>query len=126
MTGEALPEWLFQVISAVMALGGMWLAYIYYFRKRPFPALFKEQGLNHFFYKGWGFDWLYDRLIVRPVEWISAVNKNDVLDRIFTYIAQSAMFFNAILSRSQNGRLRLYAVVFTAGLVILLTIMLTI
>jgi NADH-quinone oxidoreductase subunit L len=126
LTGKVLPEWLFQVISAIIALGGVWLAYVYYYKKKPFPALFNQHRLNNFFYKGWGFDWLYDRLIVRPVEWISAVNKNDVLDKIFTYIAQTVIFFNGLLSRSQNGKLRLYALVLTAGLVILLTIMLTI
>ena len=125
LTGKALPEWLFQVISAIIALGGVWLAYVYYYKKRSFPALFRQHGLNDFFYKGWGFDWLYDRMIVRPVEWISAVNKNDVLDKLFTYIARSVQFFNGLLSRSQNGKLRLYALVLTAGLVILLTIMLT-
>jgi len=124
-TGEALPEWLFQVISAIIALGGVWLAYHYYYKKRTIPDLFNQHRLNDFFYKGWGFDWLYDRLIVKPVEWVSTINKNDVLDRIYTYIAQSTLFVNRLLSRSQNGRLRLYALVFTAGLVILLTIMLT-
>jgi NADH-quinone oxidoreductase subunit L len=126
LTGESVPEWLFQLISAVIALGGVWLAYVYYYKKKSFPALFNQHGMNDFFYKGWGFDWLYDRLIVRPVEWISAVNKNDILDRIFTYIAQSAVFFNGLLSRSQNGKLRFYAIVLTAGLVIILTIMLII
>ncbi len=126
LKGEAFPEWLFQVISAFIALGGVWLAYVYYYKKRSFPALFNQPGLNGFFNKGWGFDWLYDRLIVRPVEWISTVNKNDVLDKIFTYIAQSTQFMNGLLSRSQNGKLRLYALVLTAGLVILLTIMLTV
>jgi NADH-quinone oxidoreductase subunit L len=106
-------------------LGGVWLAYIYYYKKRSFPALFIQHRLNDFFYKGWGFDWLYDRLIVRPVDWIAAINKNDVLDKIFTYIAQSFMFFSGLISKSQNGKLRLYALVLTAGLVILLTIMLT-
>jgi len=125
LTGESLPEWLFQVISAIIALGGIWLAYSYYYKKRPFPALFNHHGLNNFFYKGWGFDRLYDLLVVRPVEWLSAINKDDVLDKIFTYIARSVEFFNGLLSRSQNGRLRLYALVLTAGLVILLTIMLT-
>jgi len=126
LRGETLPEWLFQAISAIIALVGVWLAYVYYCRKKPFPALFNQHKMNEFFYRGWGFDWLYDRLIVRPVEWISAVNRNDVLDKIFTYIAQSVVFFNGLLSRSQNGRLRFYAVVLAAGLVILLTIMLSI
>jgi len=126
LAGESLPEWLFQLISAIIVLGGTWLAYVYYYKKKTLPALFQREQVNEFFYKGWGFDQLYDRLIVRPVEWLSSVNKNDVPDKFFTYIARSAVFFNGILSKSQNGRLRLYAVVLTAGLVILLTLMLAI
>ncbi len=125
LTGEALPEWLFQVISALMAVSGVWFAYLYYYKKRSFPALFSHRGLNGFFNKGWEFDSLYDRLIVKPVEWISSINKNDFLDKMFTYIARLVQFFNGLLSKSQNGKLRLYALVLTAGLVILLTIMLT-
>jgi NADH-quinone oxidoreductase subunit L len=126
MTGETLPEWLFQVISATIALGGVWLAYVYYYKKNAFPALFTRHGLNDFFYGGWGFDKLYDRMFVRPVEWISAVNKNDILDKFFTYIALSIEYVHVLLARSQNGKLRVYALVLTAGLVIVLILMLTI
>jgi NADH-quinone oxidoreductase subunit L len=124
MAGESLPEWLFQLLSAIISIGGIWIAYVFYYQKRKFPALFNQPALNGFFYSGWGFDRLYDQLFVKPVVWLSEIDKNDVLDKIYNSIARISVTFNGLLSRAQNGRLRLYALVLTAGIVILLTIIL--
>ncbi len=123
---ESVPEWVFQLISAVLAVTGVAIALRFYLRKKPLPAFGRLEPLNHFFYRGWDFDKLYDRLVVRPVVWIATINKNDILDRIFELIARITVVFNGLLSLSQNGRLRFYAAVLTAGVVIILLIMITV
>ncbi len=120
------PEWLFQLISAIIALGGVYLAYIYFYKKPAFSISFRKSRLSDFFYNGWGFDYIYDRLFVRPVVWISEINKKDFIDKVYTFIAMATSFLNALLSRTQNGRLRWYVTILTAGIIVLLVIMLAI
>jgi NADH-quinone oxidoreductase subunit L len=125
VSNETTPEWLFQILSAVISIAGIWLAYILFYKKPDFLVSFRKSSLSHFFYKGWGFDRLYDLLFVRPVVWLSEINKKDFIDKFYTYIAMAHGFFNMMLSRTQNGKLRWYVTVLTAGIVVLLTIMLT-
>ena len=101
------------------------MAYILFYRKTEISESFiSHSRLGHFFYKGWGFDCLYDTLFVIPYKWLSEINKKDFIDKFFTYIAQGTSFFNTILSRTQNGSLRWYVMVLTVGIVVILTIML--
>ena len=34
--------------------------------------------LHRLWFANWGFDWLYDVLLVRPYKWFARINKNDV------------------------------------------------
>jgi NADH-quinone oxidoreductase subunit L len=120
------PEWLFQLISAIISIGGVYLAYIYFSKKPAFFVSLGKSRLSDFFYYGWGFDYIYDRLFVRPVVWISEINKKDFVDKVYTFIATATSFLNMLLSRTQNGRLRWYVTILTAGIIVLLVIMLAI
>ena len=119
------PEWLFQIISAIISIGGIYLAYIFFYKKSAFSVSFGKSRLSNFFYSGWGFDRLYDTLFVRPFVWLSEINKKDFIDKFYSYIAMATSFLNMLLSRTQNGKLRWYVTVLAAGIVVLLTIMLT-
>jgi NADH-quinone oxidoreductase subunit L len=123
-TVGSYTEILFQVISALAAIAGVGVAYRYYFEK-PFPAAEpKRNVLQTFFYKGWDFDLLYDTLLVRPVVYLSQIDKNDFIDQFYKGIASLALWLNKILSASQNGKLRRYAMVLAIGAIITLTIIL--
>ncbi|NOU17686.1 MAG: NADH-quinone oxidoreductase subunit L [Bacteroidales bacterium] len=124
LAGESHNELLFQILSAVASLLGIYLAYLLYFKKSSFAKSFSNSQLANFFYKGWQFDWLYDRIFVKPLVWFSEINKNDFIDKIYTAIAKATDFLNSLLSRTQQGRLRWYVMVLTAGVVIILTFML--
>lgn len=126
LSNEITPEWLFQVVSAIISIGGIYLAYIFFYKKSAFSVSFGKSRLSNFFYKGWGFDRLYDVLFVTPTVWLSEINKKDFIDKFYSYIAMATSFFNMLLSRTQNGKLRWYITVLTAGIAILLTIMLTV
>jgi NADH-quinone oxidoreductase subunit L len=125
LSNVATPEWLFQIISATISIGGIYLAYRFFYRNTGFTVSFGKSRISNFFFKGWGFDRLYDKIFVNPIVWLSEINKKDFIDKFYSLIADTTGFLNILLSRTQNGKLRWYVMVLTAGIVIILTIMLT-
>jgi NADH-quinone oxidoreductase subunit L len=114
-------ELLFQIISAVIALSGIYLAYIIYYKRPALSAPLSHSRLNKFFEKGWGFDKLYDTLFVKPLIWLSVIDKNDFIDFWNIGLSKLALFFNQLLSKTQNGKLRWYILSFAIGIAIILT-----
>ena len=51
-----------------------------YLKKPSLSEPFSHSALNKFFEKGWGFDKLYDTLFVRPIVWLSVIDKKDFFD----------------------------------------------
>jgi NADH-quinone oxidoreductase subunit L len=123
--GDEHTELIFQAMSAIIALSGIYIAYLIYFKKPSLSEPFSHSRLNKFFEKGWGFDKLYDTLIVRPVVWLSVVDKNDFFDLWNKGLSRLALFFNRILSVTENGKLRWYLLSFAIGIAIILTYMLS-
>ena len=123
-TGEG-HELLFQALSAIIALTGIYIAYLIYFKKPSYSEPYSHSRINKFFEKGWGFDKLYDTLIVRPIVWLSVVDKNDFFDLWNIGLSRLALLFNRLLSITQNGKLRWYLLSFAVGIAIILTYMLS-
>lgn len=123
--GDEHTELIFQVMSAIIALSGIYIAYLIYFKKPFLSEPFSHSRLNKFFEKGWGFDKLYDTLIVRPVVWLSVVDKNDFFDLWNKGLSRLALFFNRMLSVTENGKLRWYLLSFAIGIALILTYMLS-
>jgi NADH-quinone oxidoreductase subunit L len=126
MNNEIIPEYLFQLFSALISLGGLYLAYLIFIKKSLFRNSFKNTRFTRFFLSGWGFDRIYDRLLVKPIVWLSVTDKKDFIDRIYSFIAAGTAYFNLLLSKTQNGKLRWYLMVLTIGIIVILTIMLNI
>jgi len=118
-------ELLFQALSSLIALSGIYLAYIIYIKKPSLSAPYSHSKINRYFEKGWGFDKLYDTLFVRPIVWLSVVDKNDFFDLWSKGLARLALFLNRVLSTAQNGKLRWYLLSFVIGIAIILTYMLS-
>ena len=116
-------ELLFQLLSAIIALTGIYLAYLIYFKKTALSESFNHSRLNIFFEKGWGFDKLYDTLFVKPVVWLSVIDKKDFFDWLNIGISKLALLFNRLLSNTQNGKLRWYLMSFAIGIALILTYM---
>ena len=115
-------ELIFQIISAVVALVAVFIAYKLFFNK-PFPAAVPQRNaMQQFFFKGWDFDLVYDKLIVEPMVFLSKINKNDIIDKFYTGLAYIARQLNVLLSATQNGQLRWYAMVIATGAILILTI----
>jgi NADH-quinone oxidoreductase subunit L len=116
-------EILFQSLSAVIVLTGIYLAYLIYLKKPALSQSFNHSRLNSFFEKGWGFDKLYDLLFVKPVVWFSVIDKDDIFDWLNIGISRLAIITNRLLSMTQNGKLRWYLMSFTIGIALILTYM---
>ena len=115
-------ELIFQIITAVVALLGVYLAYIFYLKKPELVKGFKDSALHNFWFSGWGFDWLYDKVFVVPVVWLAQINKNDFIDKIYTTITWFTGLGNHLLSLTQTGKLRWYAMGIVLGAIITITI----
>ncbi len=46
--------------------------------------------LYRFLLNGWGFDWLYRQIFVRPYRWFAEVNRDDAIDIFYNGIAAAA------------------------------------
>ena len=71
---------------------------------------------------GWGFDWCYDWLVTRPFLWLARINRDDVIDTIYTGTAGLSRFSHRLLSRTQSGQLRRYAAMIAAGSVVIVAL----
>ncbi len=108
------------MLFAVLAFtAGLTIAYLVYLRRPESAESLASSGLGKvlhpFWLSGWGFDWLYDRLFVRPVLWMARVNKNDFIDAIYTALALIAEVLHRALSMTETGRVRWYAAGIAAG-----------
>lgn len=122
--GMESKEVLLQIITAVIALLGVYIAWQVYLKK-PRPAYkFQETGLYRFLFKGWMFDQLYDMIFIRPVVWLSKIDRRDFVDRIYSGIGDLNLILNKSFSRTQNGYLRWYLSGIVLGMVVVLTIVL--
>jgi len=118
-------ELLFQALSAIIALSGIYFAYLIYFKNSSLSEPYSHSRINKFFEKGWGFDKLYDTLFVRPIVWLSVIDKNDFFDLWNIGLARLALLFNRFLSYTQNGKMRWYLLSFVIGIAVILTYMLS-
>lgn len=114
--------------AAGAALGGIVIAWALYLR---YPAALATlarapiaAGLASYWSRGWGFDAIYDRLLVRPYLWLAHAGRNDVLDQPFRGIAFAVRGLNHTLSRSENGNLRWYAMGLAGGTAIIVALVL--
>ena len=116
-------EILFQVLSSIIALSGIYLAYLIYLKKPEFSDSFSHGKLNKFFENGWGFDTLYNTILVKPIVWLSVIDKDDFFDWLNIGVSKITLLLNRLLSFSQNGKLRWYLMSFVIGIALILTYM---
>jgi NADH-quinone oxidoreductase subunit L len=116
-----------KLIAGTISIGGIILAYFLVLRRRQWVDRFVRTSfgtaLQRWWFADWGFDWVYNTLLVRPFVWLAHADRNDVIDRVFQGIAALCGGLWRLLSRSQTGRVRWYAVGIAAGAVIVIGIM---
>ncbi len=117
-------EWILQLIAAIVAIGGIILAYKLYYNKASLNTEPKRNAWQQFLFKGWDFDLLYNKIIVNPLVFQSRIDKEDFINGIYDDIALGATALHRALSFFQNGKVRRYAMVMAIGVIITLTIIL--
>jgi NADH-quinone oxidoreductase subunit L len=95
---------------------GLLLAWLFYLRPATrATTAWRGNAVERLWLSGWGFDWLYERLFVRPIVWLARINKRDAVDSFYTGIAKISEFAYRGLSLTQTGRIRWYAAGIAAG-----------
>jgi NADH-quinone oxidoreductase subunit L len=117
-------EWLLQGISATMALIGVYIAYYLYILEpdKMHQWALRYNGIRQFLLEGWKFDQLYQILLVRPITFLAEVNRKDVIDNIYTQMADSTRWWNRTLSKTQSGMVRWYIMGLTLGVILILVL----
>jgi len=103
-------EWLLQGASALAVFVGIAIAYARWGRGAEPASVAKTSDgfLHRLLSSGWGFDWLYDRVIVRPYGATATANRNDVIDFTYSGAVQVTEEVAYALRLTQSGRLRWY------------------
>jgi NADH-quinone oxidoreductase subunit L len=92
--------------SLVFALG-LTFAYLLFGPQRArVPA---QNFVERLWLAGWGFDWLYDKIFVRPFRWLTHKIAKDPADVPINGIAQITVLGYRTLRLTQTGSLRWYA-----------------
>ncbi|MCL4303564.1 MAG: NADH-quinone oxidoreductase subunit L [Anaerolineae bacterium] len=119
-------ELLSQGIAGLVALAGIYLAYFLFLRRPEYTERITHSSwgaaLHRLWFSGWGFDWLYDTFIVQPFVWLARANKNDFIDLFYQGIAWFNQLIYRLLSRTQTGQVRWYALGFVFGAVAMIAI----
>ncbi|MCZ6869352.1 MAG: NADH-quinone oxidoreductase subunit L [Gammaproteobacteria bacterium] len=113
-------------ITAAVPIAGVLIGYLIFGGRqlRVDSLVESEVGdrVRRFWLGGWGFDWLYDRVVVRPFMVVARINKRDVVDSFFEGVAAASRGLHQLATRSQTGQLRWYVANMVAGVLIMLLI----
>jgi NADH-quinone oxidoreductase subunit L len=119
---EGLTEIRSEVIAAFLFLIGLYFAYLLHLKKRNLADAIAANpvggALDQWWFRGWGFDWIYDEVFVRPFILASEINKSDFVDAFYAGLARLTEFAYLGLSRTETGRVRWYAAGMAIGSVL--------
>ncbi len=119
---ERLATELFLLIpSDVAGLAGLGLAYLAWRRLGRTPGVLAS-AMRGFWQAGWGFDALYDVLLVRPFLRLGRWARGDVVDRFYDLVAAGSRLLHRLLSRWQGGLVRRYVLALALGAAVLLAL----
>jgi NADH-quinone oxidoreductase subunit L len=117
-----------EIASGAIAIIGIVLAALLFLGKRSFATALAQSApgrfLSAWWFAAWGFDWLYDKLFVRPYLLLCRLLGHDPIDRSIGLIPRLARGGNALLASSETGQVRWYATSIAGGAVLVLAVLL--
>lgn len=113
-----------EITSGAIAIAGILLSALLFLGKRRFVSAVANSGigrvLSAWWFAAWGFDWIYDKLFVKPYLLISHVLRKDPVDRSIGLIPRLARGGNVAMSKTETGQLRWYTASIAVGAVLVL------
>ncbi|MGD0283454.1 MAG: NADH-quinone oxidoreductase subunit L [Dissulfurispiraceae bacterium] len=114
----------FKVLAGAVSIAGIVLAW-FLFLEAPGYVRILSQGvfgvfLHRLWLSGWGFDRIYNTVIVRPFVWAAKVNKDDFIDLIYLGVVWTSRGLNRSLAFTQTGKVRWYAAGIAIGAALVL------
>ena len=111
-------------VTALIPIVGVLLGYLLFGgRQLSVDWLVRSRlgdGIRRYWEGGWGFDALYDLVVVKPFMAVARINKSDVVDLFYTLTVVVARATHRLTALTQTGRLRWYAANMALGLVLVL------
>ncbi|HBI07760.1 MAG TPA: NADH-quinone oxidoreductase subunit L, partial [Erwinia persicina] len=119
-----------EIASGVVAIVGILLAAALWLGKRTLVTAIANGAVGRFFttwwFAAWGFDWLYDKVFVKPYLGVAWLLSRDPLNALMNIPALLARGANKGLVVSENGYLRWYLASMSIGAVVVLALLLVI
>jgi NADH-quinone oxidoreductase subunit L len=115
----------FGIISSIVALGGIFVAYLFYIRGAFSATSLREQyeGIYEFLYNKWYMDDLYNRAIVQPLRNFSMflwrVVDEGIIDATVNGVATGIAAISQRIRGVQTGLVANYALAIALGMVVL-------
>ncbi len=121
------PGLLALITAPLVSLAGLYLAWLLFRKKPEWAGRVADSVMGSlvgaYWSSGWGFDWLYSRLVVRPFIRIAEWNRNDAIDLGYDAVAWVSTVSSMVLALTQTGKIRWYAAIITAGVLIFVGIL---
>ncbi|SOB75629.1 NADH dehydrogenase subunit L [Marinobacter sp. LV10R510-11A] len=113
-----------ELIASATALIGLGLGAWLFIIKRDWLTHITQQGIGAGLWAwwnlAWGFDIVFDWLLVRPYRGLVRIMRGDLFDAFFRLIAHALRAVHFGLSRTQTGKLRGYAATMVVGATLIL------
>jgi NADH-quinone oxidoreductase subunit L len=113
-----------EFIAMGVALAGIAIAALLFLGERRFVTVLAQSGIGRMvgglWRHAWGFDWLYDRIFVRPFMFLVRVNARDWADAGIGVLPWLTRRGNGLLAATQNGNLRWYAAMMAVGMAVVM------
>ncbi|APE99785.1 TPA: NADH-quinone oxidoreductase subunit L [Pseudomonas putida] len=113
-----------EITSGAIAIAGILLSALLFLGKRTFVSAVANSGigrvLSAWWFAAWGFDWIYDKLFVKPYLLISHILRKDPVDRTIGLIPRMARGGHVAMSKTETGQLRWYTASIAVGAVLVL------
>jgi len=116
-----------EITSGIVAIAGILIAAWLWLGKRTLVTSIANSApgrlLGTWWYNAWGFDWLYDKVFVKPFLGVAWLLKRDPLNSMMNIPAILSRFAGKGLLLSENGYLRWYVASMSIGAVVVLALL---
>ncbi|MHB0774726.1 NADH-quinone oxidoreductase subunit L [Halomonas sp. WWR20] len=116
-----------EIVATVIGIGALLAAIWLFGRRRDIVARYAQtrngERVWRLWHHAWGFDTLYDWLLVKPYRLLVRINRYDLLNALCNSVPALARLLHRGLALTQTGRLRHYAASMALGATLLLALL---